>query len=203
MCNLPISLHVWFPADLLISPQKQINYAVWLFLWPWICSVCCNHNPVLSSFIYYHRFCNKSKTIDATSVVVTSGAHELSSVCYLLVLVVFVFLMLSNYMSSRFLFCGVISAAIYTLNDFRFVCSSICFDVPSWLWSYGSWIIIQIVWSWRPLYYWMYLYMWHGIVRIELTENIIMNINNYLNSALKSEFKCEWFRGMQLFTIDY
>jgi hypothetical protein len=71
------------------------------------------------------------------------------------------------------------------------------------LWSYGSWIIIQIVWSWRPLYYWMYLYMWHGIVRIELTENIIMNINNYLNSALKSEFKCEWFRGMQLFTIDY
>jgi len=28
--------------------------------WPWICSGCRNHNPVLSSFITYNRVCNKN-----------------------------------------------------------------------------------------------------------------------------------------------
>ena len=28
--------------------------------WSWICSVCHNHNPVLSSFMICHRVCNKS-----------------------------------------------------------------------------------------------------------------------------------------------
>jgi len=30
------------------------------------CSVCHNHNPVLSSFMTYHRVCNKSNTTGAT-----------------------------------------------------------------------------------------------------------------------------------------
>jgi hypothetical protein len=34
--------------------------------WPWICSICRNHNPVLSSFMTYHRVCNKSNTTGTT-----------------------------------------------------------------------------------------------------------------------------------------
>ena len=32
----------------------------------WICSVCCNHNSVLSSFMTYHWVCNKSNTTSVT-----------------------------------------------------------------------------------------------------------------------------------------
>ena len=34
--------------------------------WPEICSICPNHNPVLSSFMTYHWACNKSSTTSAT-----------------------------------------------------------------------------------------------------------------------------------------
>jgi len=52
--------------------------------WPWICSVGRNHNPVLSSIMTYHRFCNKINTTDATFGAATadpSGSHELSLLC--------------------------------------------------------------------------------------------------------------------------
>jgi hypothetical protein len=47
--------------------------------WPQICSDCRNHNPVLSSFMTYHRVCNKNNTTDPTwgaGTVYPSGAHE-------------------------------------------------------------------------------------------------------------------------------
>jgi hypothetical protein len=50
--------------------------------WPWIYSVCRNHNSVLSLFKTYHRFCNKSSTTDTTCGEGTgcpSGAPEFTS----------------------------------------------------------------------------------------------------------------------------
>jgi hypothetical protein len=44
------------------------SYIVPLPKWPRICSVCRNHNPFLSSFMTYHRVCNKSNTTAATSL---------------------------------------------------------------------------------------------------------------------------------------
>ena len=46
---------------------------------PRICSVCRNHNPVLSSIITYHLVCNKNKTTGVTTgkgTVYPSGAPE-------------------------------------------------------------------------------------------------------------------------------
>ena len=43
--------------------------------WPQICSVCRNHNSVLSSFMIYHRVYNKSNMTDATS---GTGTYYLS-----------------------------------------------------------------------------------------------------------------------------
>lgn len=37
-------------------------------IWQRICSVCRNHNLVLSSFMTYHQICDKSSTMDATSL---------------------------------------------------------------------------------------------------------------------------------------
>ena len=34
--------------------------------WPCICSICCNHSPVLFSFMTYHWVCSKSNTTCAT-----------------------------------------------------------------------------------------------------------------------------------------
>ena len=47
--------------------------------WPRICSTCCKHFPVFSSFMTYHRVCNYINTTGATSGTVTahpSGAPE-------------------------------------------------------------------------------------------------------------------------------
>jgi hypothetical protein len=33
----------------------------------YICIVCCNHNPVISSFMMYNQVCNYSNTTGATS----------------------------------------------------------------------------------------------------------------------------------------
>ena len=48
-------------------------------IWPQICSVCRNHNSVLSSFITYHRVCYKRNTTGAVCGAETnypSPAHE-------------------------------------------------------------------------------------------------------------------------------
>ena len=37
-------------------------------IWQRICSVCCNHNLVLSSFMTYHQICDKGSTTDVTSL---------------------------------------------------------------------------------------------------------------------------------------
>ena len=42
------------------------RYGVSVHKWPRICSVCRNHNPVLSSLRTYHKFCNKSNTTGGT-----------------------------------------------------------------------------------------------------------------------------------------
>jgi hypothetical protein len=47
--------------------------------WPRICSACRVHNPVLSSFMTYHRVCNKCNTTDVKCGIGTaypSGAPE-------------------------------------------------------------------------------------------------------------------------------
>ena len=44
--------------------------------WPQICSVCHNHNPVLSSFMTYHWICNKCNTTGATSGAGTASHQE-------------------------------------------------------------------------------------------------------------------------------
>jgi len=46
--------------------------------WSWICSVCRNHNPALSSFMTCYQRCDKSNSTDATSgagIAYPSGAH--------------------------------------------------------------------------------------------------------------------------------
>ena len=43
---------------------------------PWICSICFNHNPVLSSIMTYHQVCNKSNTTGATSKAGTAHPSE-------------------------------------------------------------------------------------------------------------------------------
>ena len=48
------------------------RYGVSVHKWPRICSVCRNHNPVLSSFVAYHRVYNRSKTTGATCEAGTS-----------------------------------------------------------------------------------------------------------------------------------
>jgi hypothetical protein len=55
--------------------------------WQRICSVCRNHHPVLSSFMTFHRFCNRSNTTVVTSGAGTtyfSGARECTPVFCLL-----------------------------------------------------------------------------------------------------------------------
>ena len=47
--------------------------------WPCICSVLCNHNPVVSSFMTYHRVCSKSKTTDQERYRYTFPEHTSSS----------------------------------------------------------------------------------------------------------------------------
>ena len=57
-----------------IPEKKVLNATITLLTvtenlchkWPCICSICCNHNPVLSSFMTYHWVCNKSNTTCAT-----------------------------------------------------------------------------------------------------------------------------------------
>ena len=43
---------------------------------PQICSICRNHNPVLPSFITYHRCCNKSNRTGETSGAGTAYRSE-------------------------------------------------------------------------------------------------------------------------------
>jgi len=84
-----------------------------------LCSVYCNHKPVISSLMTYHRVCSKSNTTGATSGAETaylSGASELTlgfcGVCVPQSLVfcdvfcrsLFVILLLAIALSVRFLF---------------------------------------------------------------------------------------------------
>ena len=47
--------------------QKTTDMFCWSDRRPRICSVCRSHNPVLSSFMTYHRILNKSNTTGSTS----------------------------------------------------------------------------------------------------------------------------------------
>jgi hypothetical protein len=69
------------------SPQDDENIMTWLTVteylchkWPRICSVCRNHNPVLSSFMTYQQVCNKSKTTRATCDAGTTHSSRTSQV---------------------------------------------------------------------------------------------------------------------------
>ena len=45
-----------------------------------ICSICRDHNPVISSFLIYQRVCNKSNTTSAAGTAYSSGAPCLHQV---------------------------------------------------------------------------------------------------------------------------
>jgi hypothetical protein len=49
-------------------------------VWPWVCSICRNHNPVLSLFITYYSVCNKSNTMCTTSVTGTVSSSWSSGI---------------------------------------------------------------------------------------------------------------------------
>jgi hypothetical protein len=65
------------------APEGSVQLVCYLFQYNkctiQICSVCLNHNQVISSFMTYHRVCNKSNTMGATCGAGTehpSGAPE-------------------------------------------------------------------------------------------------------------------------------
>ena len=69
------------------SPQDDENIMTLLTVteylfhkWPRICSVCRNHNPVLSSFMTYQQVCYKSKTTRATCDAGTTHSSRTSQV---------------------------------------------------------------------------------------------------------------------------
>ena len=70
------------PRKLCDSHHELVNrYGVLCHKWQWICSVCRNHNPVLFSFLIYHR-CVTSNTMSATcgeEIVYHCEAHEFNS----------------------------------------------------------------------------------------------------------------------------
>jgi len=43
------------------------RYGISCHIWPQICSVCLNHNSVLSSLMTYHQVCNKKNSMGTTS----------------------------------------------------------------------------------------------------------------------------------------
>jgi hypothetical protein len=68
MCqNLPFSEIVWLKSslrtfygrlfDMLNRCRRYTSHT-----WPLICSICRNHNPILSSFMNYHQISGKSTT---------------------------------------------------------------------------------------------------------------------------------------------
>ena len=67
------------PRKLYDRHHELVNrYGVLCHRWQWICSVCRNHNPVLFSFLIYHRFVT-SNTMSATcgaEIIYPCEAHE-------------------------------------------------------------------------------------------------------------------------------
>ena len=73
--SYPNEAKYWLSGQVEVIKLKVLRWLSrpGLLLW----SVCRIHNPVLSSFMTYHRICNKSNTTDATSgagTVHSSGA---------------------------------------------------------------------------------------------------------------------------------
>ena len=108
--------------------------------WPRICSVCRNQNPVFSSWLTYHRVCNKSNT---TSVICgagtahSSGAHEFTpgfsgirvarSLVFCVVICTSLFVLLSD-----FLFAVVLCVPLrFTASDYPlYICIFKLFFLP-------------------------------------------------------------------------
>ena len=75
MCHTCHGHHItWLTVTEYLCHKCHGHYIIWLTVteylchkWPRTSSVCCIHNLVLSSFITYHRVCNKSKTVGVTS----------------------------------------------------------------------------------------------------------------------------------------
>jgi len=90
--------------------------------WPRIRSVCCNHYPVLSSFMTYYRLCNKSNTTSVTSGVGSayySGAPHVFSGVYFAQSLVFCLM----FYRSRFIRLFFFFSLLYCLFffDLRFI----------------------------------------------------------------------------------
>jgi hypothetical protein len=63
---------LWRLASKGINPQDIIHQQSGYLCYKWlrICSVCCTHNPVLSSFMTYHRDCDKSNSTTKREIMV-------------------------------------------------------------------------------------------------------------------------------------
>ena len=84
--NVPrfFGIHLSDQSPLLInqSPFSQIVTEYLRHKWQLICSICRIHNSALSSFMTYHRVCNKSNTTGSTcgaGTAYTSGAPEFTT----------------------------------------------------------------------------------------------------------------------------
>jgi hypothetical protein len=63
----------------MVKSTNNDEHTLLCHTWPRICSVCRNHNQVISSCMTYHRVCNKSNTTGSTcgaGTVYLSGAPE-------------------------------------------------------------------------------------------------------------------------------
>jgi hypothetical protein len=119
-----------------------------------VSAICCNHNPMLSPFINYHRVCNKSNTTGSTSGVGSvyhSGAHE------------FIPSFTGVRVAQSLVCCGVFCRSLFVLLSF-FLWPLYClsFDlqllwchefVPSrlsfWFSLTFSYVINDIVYNWK------------------------------------------------------
>ena len=98
--------------------------------WPRMCSFCRNHNPVLSSFMTYHRVCNNRNTTGATCGAGTaypSRAREFTrSICWGWCWLIISFLcnvlkiVVCPFVSFSFVHCGKIHACRHHFTEREF-----------------------------------------------------------------------------------
>jgi hypothetical protein len=107
----------------------KLNISVFIHK-PRMCSVCRNHNPVLSSFMSYHRVCSKSKTTGSTfeqelktlpkhlnSLPVFRGVHVAQSLVFCVMFCRLLFILLSFF---SVILLSVLLWLRFLINPFAF-----------------------------------------------------------------------------------
>ena len=151
--------------------------------WPQICSVCRNQNPVFSSWLTYHRVCNKSNT---TSVICgagtahSSGAHEFTP-CF------------SGISVARSLvFCVVICTSLFVLlSDFLF---AVVLCVPL------RFTASITVFECQPLIYRLCLKR-HRLVTLRI-QDVTSSVIALHCMIVRLEFECTGLRWRSIIFVD-